>query len=72
MNLPFDLDDEELKATRKLNGADKEQYKNLETLKELWNAKVLYIVDEGKSVPASLQDIDDYLKQNIKKKGKHE
>ena len=24
MTMPFDLDDEELKATRKLNGADKQ------------------------------------------------
>ena len=75
MNLPFDLDDEELKATRKLNGADNQRYKNLETLKDLYEQKILYVVGERGIVPATMKDIEEFIFQETKKKnkkGKHE
>ena len=69
--MPFDLDDEELKATRILNGAEP-KYKNLETLKDLYNSKILYVVGERGIVPATMEDIQEFIDQETKKKGKHE
>lgn len=66
--MAFDLDDDELRATRKLNGADKDIkfYKNIDTLIEFYNQNRLFIMTDDGFQLASEQDIKDYLEQKGK------
>lgn len=65
--MAFDLDDDELKATRKLNGADKDtKFKNIDTLMEFYNQDRLFIMTDDGLKLASEEDIKDYLEQKGK------
>ena len=65
--MAFDLDDDELKATRKLNGADKDtKFKNIDTLMEFYNQNRLFIMTDDGFKLASEEDIKDYLEQKGK------
>ena len=66
--MAFDLDDDELKATRKLNGADKDTkfYKNIDTLIEFYNQNSLFIMTDDGFKIATEEDIKDYLEQKGK------
>lgn len=56
--MAFDLDDEELKATRKLNGLDKERSdKDVEQLKDLILDRQSFLIDKKEHDEIFLKDI---------------